>query len=447
MPVKGTGVQPKDALSYLKRKKVVSEKELASLERNARDRAFYISGVTKQALAEEILASMVQAMEQGTSLQQWQRDIRETAKKAGLNKHRLETIYRTNTASAYMAGRYAQLQKATDLRPYWRYLAVGDKRTRPEHMALDGLVYPHDHEFWSQFFPPNGFNCRCTVQSLSERQVKARGYEVQSELPGSTEITDSTTGEVRKLFPAPDPGFGRNVGQDWLAGLETEATTAATRPVNDKALCKDGKGLFAGSCRIPLDQIDERHVFTLKDADLLPKTMPKEEQILIFLKEFGLSGLDDSKVVRLPGNFPLVVNKWLFLEKSTGAIKKTWADKGPYMRLLAQTIFHPFEVWWQPVELLVGEKRVASPLGTIAEADAKRPEHWRKRYYMRLNLVRLFRRESGKPIGGFSSFSLLGGKWHGATVYAPKADRSGKAVLEYTDKERGGVLIYRETLT
>ena len=168
-----SGVSPADALAYLKGKKAVSEKDLALLKQNVLDRAFYISGVTKHALAQDILTSLYTAMEQGTPLKQWQRDIRKTAKKTGLNRHRLETIYRTNTQSAYMAGRYTQLTKTTDKRPYWRYLAVGDKRTRPEHMALDGLVYPHGHEFWTQFFSAQRFsNCRCTVQSLSERQVK-----------------------------------------------------------------------------------------------------------------------------------------------------------------------------------------------------------------------------------------------------------------------------------
>ena len=445
--VTGTGVQPKDALAYLKGKTALDKDALAGLDARARERAFWISGVTKQALAEEILTSMVQAMEQGTSLQQWQRDIRKTAQKAGLNKHRLETTYRTNMASAFMAGRYKQMRNTTRLRPYWRYLAVGDRRTRPEHQALHGLVYPHDHEFWSQYYPPNGFNCRCTVQTLSERQVKARGYTVQNELPGSTEVTDPKTGKKVRVTPAPDPGFGRNVGADWLAGLETETLQADVRPLDVKPLCKDGKGLFAGDCRTPLDQIDERHILTLKDADLLPRKMAKEEQILAFLNEFGLSSLDGSKVVRLPGNYPLVVNKWLFLEKSTGEIKKTWSDKGRYMRLLARTIKSPYEVWWQPVELLVGENREASALGKIADEEVARPMKWRRRYYMRLNLIRMFRRESGKQLSGFSAFSLFGQQWHGATVYAPKVDRSTKAVLEYTDRERGGVLIYREPLT
>ena len=116
----------------------------------------------------------------------------------GTSAWHLETVYRTNLQTAYSVGRY---QRLTDpvvlaLRPYWRYVAVGDESTRPSHRALDGLILPAGDPAWDRIFPPNGYNCRCTVISLSERQVA--GQTISSTPPPDGE---------------PDEGFGWHAGR------------------------------------------------------------------------------------------------------------------------------------------------------------------------------------------------------------------------------------------
>ena len=343
---------------------------------------------------------------------------------AGFGERRLETIFRTNVQTAYMAGRYAQMMAVAEDRPIWRYVAVMDRRTRPAHRALNGIARRFDDPFWSTFYPPNGFGCRCTVQTLSTDEADNRGVEVGKGIPDQLMDTDPVTGMETPVVPMPDLGFGTNVGRDWLSGLTPSELAGFDLPPAAQALCRQGRGLFADSaCRPPLASLDPRHILPVTQGDLLPDGA-KESHILAFLKEFGLSGLDESTVVRLPGNFPLTVSKWLFLDKSTGEIKPTWGDKGPYMRLLARTIQDPFEAWWAPVE--IGPQ---------------------KRLVFALHLLRLFRMPESKEIGGYASFSLVGNQWLGATAFAPKADRSRKAIFYYLERLRGGVLIHRETLT
>lgn len=138
---------------------------------------------------------------------------------------RLNTIYRTNMQQAYSAARYQRYMDNVDNRPYWQYSAVGDQRTRPAHQALQGKIYRYDDPFWATFYPPNGFNCRCTVIALSERDLKRKGIdEVGSSEPflvkakrpkdklGNQEETIGfklADGTVRLA----DKGFDYNVGR------------------------------------------------------------------------------------------------------------------------------------------------------------------------------------------------------------------------------------------
>ena len=103
---------------------------------------------------------------------------------------------RTNIQTAYNVGHYQQMTDPAVLRqrPYWQYNAVNDAHTRPSHLAMDGRVFPADSPVWDKWFPPNGFKCRCTVRTLSRRQVEQRGLTVETGFPAI----------------APDPHFGTN---------------------------------------------------------------------------------------------------------------------------------------------------------------------------------------------------------------------------------------------
>ena len=71
-----------------------------------------------------------------------------------------DTVYRTNVATAYNAGRFAQA-KDPDVRkviPAMRYMSLHDAQTRPNHEAAHGLIASQDDAIWNHFHPPLGFN-------------------------------------------------------------------------------------------------------------------------------------------------------------------------------------------------------------------------------------------------------------------------------------------------
>mgnify|MGYP001581377942 CR=1 FL=1 len=88
------------------------------------------------------------------------------------------TVYRTNLATAYSAGRRATAQEegVRDFLPAFRFTTARDidvRSGRPQdngenHAAMEGYLAPTDHAVWREWSPPLSWNCRCalSLQSL-----------------------------------------------------------------------------------------------------------------------------------------------------------------------------------------------------------------------------------------------------------------------------------------
>ena len=161
MPVEARALRMPEAEAYWRDKVPMASAEFRALGQSARDRAFAVAGINRMDVLARVHEAVAKAIREGTTLDAFRQDVGLLLEQeGGVNRARLETIFRTNLQSAYMAGRYAQMMQAVRFRPYWRYTAVNDSRTRPTHRALHGLVRRYDDPFWDVFFPPNGFNCR-----------------------------------------------------------------------------------------------------------------------------------------------------------------------------------------------------------------------------------------------------------------------------------------------
>lgn len=136
---------------------------------------------------------------------------------------RLNTIFRTNLQNAYAAGQWQGIQAIADIKPFLIYDAVDDHRTRPEHAALDGVIRPVGDKFWTTHFPPNGFNCRCSVIQVDKEQLDAMGltpskYPEQSK--STTKWKNPRTGKEMWTPSDIDPGFAYNPGVDRAKAVE-----------------------------------------------------------------------------------------------------------------------------------------------------------------------------------------------------------------------------------
>ena len=419
-PIAFTPVRPTEAIQFLRDKVPVTRAQFDQLSDAAKARAFTVSGLASVDLVEIVHRSMIEALEKGTPLKEWKATVSQALDAAGFTGERplrLETIFRTNVQSAYMAGRYKEMWAMRDTFPYWQYSAVNDGRTRPAHRALSGKIYPAEHPFWKTWYPPNGFNCRCSVKALTRRQVEDRGLTVEEDIP---EEIDTASGPVRIV---PDQGFATNVGKDWLESLTPGPLAEEIRPLVARAICRGGLAFADDPCRPPLAGLDPRHVLRVDAADILPAELAPERYVQAFLSEFGITDLEGTKVVTLPGvELPMVVGKGFFIDKGNGKWKVDKSGRAPYVRLLAQTIRNPYEVWQVPAEVS------GKPVDT-------------------LRLLRLFSLD-GKRIGGFSVFNLVRGRqWQAATAFTPKVTAASEArMLEYLEAQRVGTLVFREEL-
>ena len=92
---------------------------------------------------------------------------------------RLKKIFYTNTRTAYAQSRARAQEQSGD--EYLRYVAILDSRTRHTHAQMHGLILKKNDEFWQKNYPPNGWNCRCRVDSYSKDDLDEFGFKESSQ--------------------------------------------------------------------------------------------------------------------------------------------------------------------------------------------------------------------------------------------------------------------------
>ncbi|GAQ15445.1 phage (Mu-like) virion morphogenesis protein [Myroides odoratimimus] len=75
------------------------------------------------------------------------------------NETYLETEYNFAVNSSIMAGKWSELDDDAIL----QYRTMRDDKVRDEHRVLDRTTLPKSDPFWLEYYPPNGWNCRCTT--------------------------------------------------------------------------------------------------------------------------------------------------------------------------------------------------------------------------------------------------------------------------------------------
>ena len=246
------GLPPQEAIDYFTAKGFQISHDWRDVWQDSHARSFTVSKMARFDLLASTRQRIDAKLKTGTTLRDVERDLEQMLRAEGWwgkqvvidgaggaqvvqlgSPWRIKTIVRTNVATAYTAGRYQRQVELIEERPYWRYDAIVDASSREAHAAMNGKVFRADDPVWATIYPPNGFGCRCSVQALTEAQVRRRGLQV---IEGTSvehfaeEVgVDHRTGEPIMRPGAriawkdagggsfrPDPGWAYNPGQHAL---------------------------------------------------------------------------------------------------------------------------------------------------------------------------------------------------------------------------------------
>lgn len=92
------------------------------------------------------------------------------------NRGYLRAEYNFVQSSAEMAAKWEQFSEDGD-RYNLQYRTANDGKVRPEHAALNGVTLPPSDPFWEEYYPPNGWNCRCTVVQVRKSKYPATPHD------------------------------------------------------------------------------------------------------------------------------------------------------------------------------------------------------------------------------------------------------------------------------
>lgn len=188
---------PLDNIAFLMSKKPELHFDYDEIKFEAHQRAFTVAKVTQIDLLSDIQTSLENAFVEGQSYQSWVKELKPTLQKHGwlgkvvvqnpdtkdqkeifVGASRLKKIFYTNTRTAYQQSRARAQEQSSD--EYLRYVAILDSRTRHTHAQMHGLILKKDDEFWQKNYPPNGWNCRCRVDSYSKDDLDEFGFKESS---------------------------------------------------------------------------------------------------------------------------------------------------------------------------------------------------------------------------------------------------------------------------
>lgn len=197
-----------EAVQFLRGKVPLTKTEWNKLEQKLRFRAFTVAQLAELDYinsARELLAAAVENGETYANFFEHVKDLTDKnalALKAGY----WENVYRTNTASAYSAGKLMQYEHTKPAA--YELFVINDSRTTDicRHLLLEsgyGMTLPATHEFWQKYgFPPYHYQCRTSFRGVDEVSIGAPAAA------GGVDVNEPDIRHFNKFKP--QKGFGGN---------------------------------------------------------------------------------------------------------------------------------------------------------------------------------------------------------------------------------------------
>ena len=170
-----------EALKYARSRNVVLPEEFYLLDLKTRHYSATVSRLASIDQIKTVLELVNKSTEDGSTFDEFKKLIAKEG--IELSDHHLANIYRTNMQMAYAHGRWTQQQASKESRPYLMYVAINDSRVRPTHLKLNNIIRHIDDPFWTLYYPPWDFMCRCHVIALTKKQAEKYSITSDEDLP------------------------------------------------------------------------------------------------------------------------------------------------------------------------------------------------------------------------------------------------------------------------
>jgi hypothetical protein len=150
----------------------------------AHDRAVVVAGAMKADLLADFAKAIDGVVSRGENMTDFASRFDDLVDKHGWNYQgdrdfRIRTIYQTNLATSYAAGRLVQLKKAAADGLLWMYKHSDLSITpRPLHQSWNGLCLSPNDPWWLTHYPPNGWGCKCYVVAVHPSNVARLGGRI-----------------------------------------------------------------------------------------------------------------------------------------------------------------------------------------------------------------------------------------------------------------------------
>ena len=176
-----------EAVEFLKAKMPITKAEWKSVEPKARFRAFTVAKLGSSTLIDTVKQQLLGVLEDGKGYAEFWNRIKQTVENdvSKIKPGYWETVFRTNTQSAYVAGKLQQFENSGVAA--YQLMVIEDVRTSQICRNLlnknsgYGIILPVEHPFWQKYgFPPYHFNCRSSIRGVWPSQVGKIGNVVQN---------------------------------------------------------------------------------------------------------------------------------------------------------------------------------------------------------------------------------------------------------------------------
>lgn len=157
------------------------------------------------------------------------------------NQNYLEAEYIFATSSAQMAAKWADVERDGN-RYDLQYRTAQDSKVRDAHRLLENITLPAEDPFWSSYYPPNGWRCRCNaVQVLKgkyESSDSAKSIslgekattEIDSKGRNRAEMFRFNPGKEKVIFPQNHPYYKVKDIPEVKKFIENETPVKPSKP-------------------------------------------------------------------------------------------------------------------------------------------------------------------------------------------------------------------------